>query len=95
MIKAKAILDIKPYSITCSFNNGEVRRLDVEKVLSKENKYVQEILTLPIFSQAKIGEFGELYWEDVAKMKDLNGNEIPCAFDPSPEFVYFHATRVG
>jgi hypothetical protein len=94
MIKTTKIIEIKPYKILCSFNNGELRQLDLESVLSTEDKYVQKILTPDVFSKVKIGEFGQIYWENIAEIKDLNGKSIPCEYDLSPEFVYYNSVSM-
>ncbi|WP_445734943.1 hypothetical protein [Mariniflexile sp.] len=78
----------EPFKILCFFENGEQKILDLQQVLNPEQKYMKSILNKKVFNQAKIGSFGEIYWEGVAQMKDLNGITIPCNYDISPDFAY-------
>lgn len=91
MIKAQEIVSIESFSIVCKFNNGEVKRLDVDKVLPSDDVFAQKILDQSIFSSVRIGNLGQLYWENVAVMEDEMGNIIPCEYDLSPEFVYHNS----
>ena len=36
-------------------------------------------------------QFGQLYWNNAAKLMDYNGKAIDCEFDLSPEFVYHNS----
>ena len=82
----------EPFKILCSFDNGEQRLLDLKNVLNARQKYTQQILNKNTFKQAKIGSFGEIYWNNIAEMKDLNGNTIPCEYDICPDFAYLKST---
>ena len=84
----------EPYKLLCSFNNGEQRLLDLVKVLNINQKYTNKIFNTKTFSEVKIGSFGEIYWNNVAEMKDLKGNTIPCEYDICPDFAYLNSTLV-
>ena len=93
----KEIINIsvqEPYKILCFFNNGEQKILDLEKVLNPEQKYARKIFIKKVFKQAKIGTFGEIYWDGIAEMKDLNGNIIPCEYDICPDFAYLNSSYI-
>jgi len=96
MIVPKEIVKIEGFSLLCKFNNGELRELDVKKVLAhkEDDEYVNRILTPTVFPSVKIGEIGQLLWENVARMQDYDGKWIPCEYDMSPEFVYHNSTVV-
>ena len=96
MIVAKEIIEVSPYFVICKFNNGEVRKLDVNKVFAERQNdaYAKKILNPSIFKSVKIGEFGQLYWENMAQIKDLNGQLIQCEYDMSPEFIYHNSTHI-
>jgi hypothetical protein len=96
MIKAIEIVECKPYYLICKFNNGEVKRLQCETFLQSEpNKiYAEKILNEEVFSTAKIGALGQVYWDNVAEMKDENGVSMVCEYDLSPEFVYGSSVNV-
>lgn len=97
MIVAKEIVEVNSFSIVCKFNNGEVRKLEVDKIFADKlnDTYIQKILTKAVFDSVKIGDFGQLYWENVAQMKDLDGSMISCEYDMSPEFVYYDSNPVN
>lgn len=78
----------KPYRILCTFNHNEQRIIDLKEIFSADDPYAQKVLNKSAFKKVQIGDFGELYWKDVAEMKDLHGKTIPCNYDISPEWVY-------
>lgn len=94
MLKIIEIKTIDRYSIVCKFNNEEIKKIDLDQALSAADKYAHKIMSPDIFRQVKIGELGQLYWENVAEMKDLNGHMISCEYDLSPEFVYYNSKEV-
>ncbi len=96
MLKAIEITEVKPYQVTCRFNNGELRLIEMEKIIRDSNSFVnkQKLLEPVFFKQAAIGVFGQLYWDNAAYFKNENGELIPCEFDLSPEFVFHHSTIV-
>ncbi|MGB1450405.1 MAG: hypothetical protein ACPG7E_01670 [Marinirhabdus sp.] len=63
--------------------------------MGTKNKYAQKNFDNATFTTAKVGALGEIYWEGIAEMKDLNGNPIPCAYDISPGFAYLNSMPVG
>ncbi len=96
MLKAIEILDIIPYCITCKFNTGEVRKIDMKEIISNSNSYVdkEKLLNIEFFKKVSIGEFGELQWSNAAFMRDENNEWVKCEFDLSPEFVYHNSVGV-
>ena len=96
MLKLKEIVEINFFSIICKFTNGEVRKLEIDKILEakKEDLYVKKILMPVVFNSVKIGELGQLYWDNVAQIKDENGILRPCEYDMSPEFVYYNSQLI-
>ena len=93
MIKVNKIIEAKPFYIICQFNNGEIKKLMVEDILKnqKNNPYSKKIEDAVFFATVKIGEFGQLYWENGAQMKDEKGNSFVCEYDMSPEFIYHNS----
>ena len=86
--KIEQIIIKQPYQLICVFNNKEKRLLDLRDVLDETDKYAGKVFNLSTFNQVKIGELGELYWEDLAEMKNLKGELIECAYDISPDLAY-------
>ncbi len=91
MMKIIRILEVKSFKVTCEFNNGMVKELDVEPLVA-HHKHLQGIQNLHLetnFAKVKIGIMGELLWE---KMITINHNqqETHWDYDISPEFAYSH-----
>lgn len=96
MLKTIEIIDVIPYSITCKFNTGEVRKIDMKEIISNSNTYVdkEKLLNVEFFKKVSIGEFGELQWSNAAFMRDENNEWVKCEFDLSPEFVYHNSVVI-
>ncbi|GEM_PF-3423871 len=47
-----------------------------------------------IFLHPHIGDFGQIYWDHILQMRDLQGEFIPCEYDLSPEFIYENSIQV-
>ncbi len=97
MIKVDKILEVKPFYIICEFNTGEIKKFTLGEALAEkeENRFVKKINNAEVFTQVKIGEFGQLYWDGMAEMKDENGNLFVCEYDMSPEFIYHHSSTIN
>ncbi len=80
----------KPFVLLCVFANGEKRLFDLSNSLN--DKYAKKLMNEEVFRQAKIGSFGEVYWENVAEIRNLKGELEPCQYDMSAEFVYENST---
>jgi hypothetical protein len=79
------------YTLRCEFNTGEVRIFNLQKSLDKNNRFVRKVLSPEVFEKVKLGDFGELYWDEIGEIKELNGSISSCNYDISPEFVYAHS----
>lgn len=79
------------YIIRCEFDNGDIRDLDITTCIDRNGKYSKHLYDKNVFSKVKLGEFGQLYWEGIAEMKDLNGEVIPAEYDICPDFAYMHS----
>jgi hypothetical protein len=88
MLKINDIKLIDNHKILCFFNTGEKRIFNVTSIINEENKFSIKLNQPHIFKKAKVGLFGEIYWDGIAEMKDYEGKTIPCEYDISPEFVY-------
>jgi hypothetical protein len=94
MIKVEQILEVKPFYIICKFNTGEVKKFTLGEtaLIVNENRFHKKLSSADVFKQVKIGEFGQLYWEGIAEMKDENGKTFVCEYDMSPEYIYHHSS---
>jgi hypothetical protein len=92
-MKAKKIIELKPYYLIFEFENGEIKKLNVDQFLKDQNSFTAtRILNPHYFLKAQIGELGQVFWPEAAYIKDLNGELILCEYDMSPEFVYHQST---
>lgn len=86
MRKITTISFLDHYKILCTFDNGEAKVLDLKEIL--KDKYAEKILTPETFTKAQIGSLGEIYWENMAEIKNLKGEIEPCNYDISPDLAY-------
>ena len=91
MVKVTHIEIVDSQTILCVFNTNERRILDIQKVLDPEHRLVKKVLHPARFHQAKVGEFGEILWENAGEIRELDGSISPCEYDISPEFAYHHS----
>jgi hypothetical protein len=91
MVKVTHIEIVDSHTILCVFSTNERRLLDIHKVLDPENRLVKKVLQPATFKQAKIGEFGEILWENAGEIRELDGSVSSCEYDISPEFAYHHS----
>ena len=94
VIKIQSIKIIDSHKILCVFNTGEMRTLDITHALDSTNKLVKKLENQDVFKNAKLGQFGEIYWEEVGEIRELDGSISSCVYDISPEFVFYNSTKV-
>jgi hypothetical protein len=85
MFRLTNITILDAFQIQCSFNTGETKLLDLTTALDTSNKFVKKLLENNFYKTAKIGSFGEIYWENVGEMKDYDGTVI----------AYFHSIKIA
>lgn len=95
MRKIVKIEVMENYIIRCKFDNGEIRDLDITKFMDRNGKYSGQVYDKELFSKVKLGEFGQLYWEGIAEMKDAQGNAIPADYDICPDFAYMNSIALS
>ena len=88
MIKVTQIKILGAHKLLCVFNTKEQKVLDLLHVLDKDNEMVKTILQPTVFQKARVGELGEILWENVGQIRELDGSISTCAYDISPEFAY-------
>jgi hypothetical protein len=94
MLKIISIKILDYYKILCVFNTGEIRILDIQQSLNESNNLVQKLTNQDVFNSAKIGQFGEIYWEEIGEIQELDGTISKCNYDISPEFVFYNSSKV-
>ena len=54
MIKPIKIIEVKPFEITCEFNNGEVKKIYMEQVFKKQANTMGDLIDFPkLFSDTR------------------------------------------
>jgi len=91
MVKIIYLEIVNPHSIICFFNTNEKRVLNIDKVFDTDDEFVKKILQPDMFCKAKIGQFGEILWENVGEIRELDGTITLCEYDISPEFAYHNS----
>jgi len=89
MIRITNITVIPHYQLNCRFNSGAIRKLNVLPIIEhhKHLTGVESLLNEEIFANVRIGEFGEIYWENIVKT-EYDGQVLFWDYDISPEFAY-------
>ncbi len=94
MRKIVEVRTIKPFILRCTFDNGELRDLFLEKHIDKNGKYSRKLFNELVFETVCVGENGELFWKDIAEIKELDGSITPCEYDICPDFAYLKSEPV-
>lgn len=85
------ITDVKPFKITCLWNDGEIRMIDLEEFINKKgsnpgSSYFQ-LKDKKKFMEVKC-DGTTIYWENGIKMTDYDGKEKPGPLDIDPDVLY-------
>jgi hypothetical protein len=94
MRKIVDVKALKPFILRCTFDNGQVRDLYLEKHIDKNGKYSQNIFNELVFKTVSVGENGELFWKDISEIKELDGSISSCEYDISPDYAYLKSEPV-
>jgi hypothetical protein len=94
MLKIQSIKILDSRTILCVFNTGETRIFDIKRSLDSNNKLAKKLANQDTFKNAKIGEFGEIYWEGIGEIKEIDGSISSCVYDISPEFVFYNSSKL-
>lgn len=86
MVRINKIIAINSFQITGQFNDGQIKRLGVYPRIKNHLHLngVSSLLDETIFKNAKLGDFGEIYWPQIVVSKDATIMD----YDISPEFFY-------
>ena len=89
MIRVEKIISIKPYQLTCKFNDGVIKTIDVEKLLiaQKHLNGIDKLFQEDIFMKVHVGNFGEIVWDGIINTFH-NDKILNWDYDISPEFAY-------
>lgn len=86
MIQVTQIVAIDNMTIICELSNGARRKLAMLPIIQQHQHIngVSKLKDAEVLKSAKIGEMGEIYWENLV----LNSNNEWWNYDISAEFVY-------
>lgn len=85
------IVEIKSYTLTCLWNDGKMRMVDLagfiqEKAKNKENSYAQ-LLDKKRFEEAKC-DGTTVYWDNGLEFEDYDGRIKKGPLDIAPEILF-------
>lgn len=85
------IINVKPYKITCIWNNGEIRVIDMEEFINKKGLNPKssffQLKDKKRFLEVK-SDGTTIYWEKGIKMTDHAGKIMSGPLDIDPEVLY-------
>ena len=92
MLKITNILGFTNFTVTCRFNTGEIKALNLYPVITNQLhlKGMSQLLNEEVLHAAKIGKMGELVWPSVVWSDENSAWD----YDISPEFFYEHAKSI-
>ena len=89
--RIRQILSVYPYKVTCLWNTGEVREVDLQPFLTdsatKPNSPVNGLIDKQLFEQVKT-DGRTLYWDNLLTMIDYDGIRKPAPLDFDPDVLY-------
>lgn len=93
MYRINQIVKIDAFLITCKFNTGEIKKIDLEPIISNHIHLngIEKLKEKFIFDSVAIGEMGEIFWKDLI----TNNGKEKWNYDLSPEFVFFNSIAVN
>jgi len=89
--RIRQILSIESYKVTCLWNTGEVREVNLLPLLAESatrpNSPVNQLLDKELFEQVKT-DGRTLYWDNLLTMIDYDGSHKPAPLDFDPDVMY-------
>jgi hypothetical protein len=85
MLRVINILKFEQGSLVCELNNGHKKRIQVQPLVDKHAHFkgIDQLKNAAFFQKAKIGELGEIYWEDTV----FTSSDEKWNYDISPEYI--------
>ncbi len=79
-----SIINIRPYSITVTFDGNNKRKINFDSLLADFPVLKDE----NIFSLASLDDYPTLKWDGLAKIRELDGTIQPAPLDFCPDTLY-------
>ncbi|OYQ48677.1 DUF2442 domain-containing protein [Flavobacterium aurantiibacter] len=92
MLKVTRIVEINQYTLTCEFDSGAVKKLDILPLIENQ-KHLNGVASLKnktLFDQVAVGPMGEVFWPNIVNSKSGD----VWNYDISPEYVFFHGSDI-
>jgi hypothetical protein len=91
-MRVTEILNIEPYYIICTINHSIKKKIEILPLIEKHAHFkgIENLKNKKIFTAAKIGEMGEIYWKNLITLSDNQ----QWNYDISPEFILFNGENV-
>jgi hypothetical protein len=90
MLKVVSVECQTPMMLKCTFTTGTVKWLDVAPLLRNHShlKGIEKLWDTDIFTQAKVGELGEVLWPSIIQTEDPVHGPTVWDYDISPEYIF-------
>ena len=85
------IIEIKPFFIRAIFDGNEERIINFQPLI----KNVPILKKESIFRQATLDDYPTIKWDNLGKIKELDGSISSCPLDFSPNTLYELSTPVS
>ena len=89
--RVSSISEVKPFSVTVIWTNGQVMVIDFNEFLAEDRKKGHPIFSKLFHAETflKVKTDGRtLYWDNLTEMLDEEGKIIPAPLDFCPDVLY-------
>ena len=89
MLKIIEILNTDNFIVTCKFNNGKVKKINMLPLLKNHQnlKGIEQLHNQEIFKKVEIGKLGEIVWKQIITTT-YNNETFVWDYDVCPDFAY-------
>jgi hypothetical protein len=91
--RIQSIINVKPYSITCKWTNGEIRTINLEgkirELAAPQHSLYRNLLDENTFKSVDLDpESKTLCWKGMLNMTDDKSHQYKTDLDLDPEVLY-------
>jgi hypothetical protein len=79
-----SIIEVKPYSITVTFDGKDKRKIIFDSLLTDFPILKDE----SVFALASLDDYPTIKWDGLARMRELDGTINPAPLDFCPDTLY-------
>ena len=86
-----SIVSIEPNFITVMFDGKEARRINFTSIITD----FPALNDAAVFNSVTLDDYPTLKWDDLARIKELDGSIVPGPLDFSPDVLYSLSERIS